>query len=71
MSLTDWSFLVENHESGRRSLNGHDLHCGDCFQIKTMEGIIEVRIEHNSNGWYLVGIAHPLDLDNRMARFHP
>jgi len=42
-------------DSGRYVLAGRDLHCGDCFQILRDGRWIDVRIEHDSNGWYLVG----------------
>jgi hypothetical protein len=44
---------------GRLAIGEHDLHCGDCFQIRTAEDCWhEVRIEHSKDGWYLIGLPH-------------
>jgi hypothetical protein len=49
-------------DNGRLGLNGHEFHCGECFEIfrpiyDTPVGRwVEVRLEHSSD-WYLVGDA--------------
>lgn len=40
--------------SGRCRIGERQLHCGDCFQLNADGHWIDVRIEHNSAGWYLV-----------------
>ncbi|MDE2100718.1 MAG: DUF5348 domain-containing protein [Patescibacteria group bacterium] len=48
--------------SGRFVLQGKELHCGDCFQIKIGPAWHDVRIEHGGSSpnpigkWYLVGV---------------
>ena len=32
----------------------NDLHCGECFKIKINDNFIDVRIEMNEKGWYLI-----------------
>jgi hypothetical protein len=67
------SYLEEDLASGRYVLEGEDLHCGDCFLVKTIEGKwIGTRIEHCSDGWYLVGIPGATrDLNLIEARRYP
>lgn len=35
----------------------HNFHCGDCFEIYYAEDNewVEVRLEMDNNGWYLIG----------------
>lgn len=47
-------------DNGRLGLNGHEFHCGECFEIlRPIYGTqtarwVPVRIEH-SKDWYLIG----------------
>ena len=47
---------------GRYVLQGKELHCGDCFQVRdnnyfTPDGPwLDVRIEMSGGKWYLVGV---------------
>jgi hypothetical protein len=49
-------------------LAGRELHCGDCFQVQRHGQWIDTRIEHNSAGWYLVGIGCNPSLDGLICR---
>jgi hypothetical protein len=44
--------------SGRWSLDGQELHCGDCFQVRISANHpwLDVRIEFGLGAYYLVGI---------------
>jgi hypothetical protein len=66
--------LVFDHDSGRYLIGERELHCGDTFQIRRGEACwMDVRIEHSSRGWYLVGLPPGLDgsyLDEYEARLY-
>ena len=62
--------------NGRVGLNGHEFHCGECFEVfapvygTEIARWREVRIEH-SEDWYLVGDARQGDeLLGLVARRH-
>lgn len=43
-------------DSGRYVLEGQELHCGDCFQVRIDGKWLDVRIElAGKDHWYLVG----------------
>jgi hypothetical protein len=43
-------------QSGRYRLQGKELHCGDCFQIRIGDVWHDVRIEMSGDRWYLHGV---------------
>lgn len=61
------------NDSNRYAIGDTDLHCGDVFQIKDVTGKwMTVRIEMNSNGWYLIdtdGKCHDMPFHAVEARF--
>ena len=65
--------LVYNYESKRYVLDGWELHCGDCFQAKTLGGQwMDVRIEMSAQCWYVVGIpSRGCSLDRLIVRRYP
>lgn len=48
--------------SGRYVLQGRELHCGDCFQVRFIQPDgtdgpwFDVRIEMTGRRWYLIGL---------------
>lgn len=48
-----------NFTDERWAIGPYDLHCGDCFELFDGYKWVPLRIEHNSNGWYLVGAQNP------------
>ena len=59
-------------ESGRYVLQGKELHCGDCFQIRIGDAWHDVRIEMSSDRWYLYGVpaGHTTEPDAYEARLY-
>jgi predicted cupin superfamily sugar epimerase len=52
--MTAFSFIYRG-PGERCAIGGHELHCGETFQLEAKAGQwIDVRIEH-SDDWYLVG----------------
>lgn len=46
-----------NRHSDRYVLEGQELHCGDCFQVRINGNWIDVRIElAGKDHWFLVGL---------------
>ena len=44
-------------DGNRWNVQGRDLHCGDCFQVKIDGAWHDVRIElSGAAGWYLIGL---------------
>jgi hypothetical protein len=70
LRLVDNERLRFDGPSGRYCLGEHALHCGTCIQVLLCGKWLHTRIEHGSNGWYLVGIQH-VSLDGLEARFEP
>lgn len=63
--------------SHRFVLQGKELHCGDCFQVRIGETWHDVRIEMSGpwdkiGSWYLVGVpgGHRTHPDAYEARLH-
>jgi hypothetical protein len=78
-SIENTGVLKFDPASGRYVLVGRELHCGDCFQVYWLPGVSldaicwhDVRIEHNSEGWYLIGLpgAGVNSLEDLPARFY-
>lgn len=67
--------------SGRYVLQGKELHCGDCFQIRISGNPdvpssctwLDVRIEMSGRQWYLWGVpkGHTTEPDAYQARLYP
>jgi hypothetical protein len=50
---------------GRWVLDGWELHCGDCFEVRVGDKWVPTRMEHGA-GWYLTNGGDLLDgLDGR------
>jgi hypothetical protein len=45
----------------------HEFHCGECFEIEISGRWHQVRIEHCSSGWYLIGL--PTHFVNSAQRY--
>jgi hypothetical protein len=59
-----------DEQSNRWCIGEHELHCGDCFKLyPDTAGLppIVVRIEHSSQGWYLLTPYGPTQLSYRKA----
>ena len=57
-------------DSSRYVLDGRDLHCGDCFQVRLDQAWVDTRIELSGrDGWYLYGLPGLL-LDGLQARHY-
>jgi len=48
-------YLKYDGMSGRWTLEGRELHCGECFEARLDGKWVGTRIEY-SHGWYLVGL---------------
>jgi hypothetical protein len=75
-------FCWLDRESGRYVLQGKELHCGDCFQVRvnSVNGVIgadgpwlDVRIEMSGRKWYIYGVpaGHSTEPDAYEARLYP
>ena len=55
--------------SNRWEIGDRELHCGDCFHIYDGNGEhpMPVRIEHASDGWYLITPYGLCRVSNRLA----
>ena len=57
--------LTFNTDTRRWQIGERELHCGACFKLYADDGslpAIQVRIEYNNQGWYLItpyGITKP------------
>lgn len=50
------SRFVYHGEQARCTLDGQELHCGDCFRLVIDDATkLDVRLERTSNDWYLIG----------------
>jgi Domain of unknown function (DUF5348) len=66
-------------QSGRYVLQGKELHCGDCFQVRRNNypqedgPWLDVRIEMSGGKWYLyrVPAGHSQEPDAYEARLYP
>lgn len=52
-NLIKASNLIFDESSGRWTVEGHELHSGDCFQIVWNGEWIWTRIEHSDGKWIL------------------
>ena len=57
------SQMLYNADNDRFTLDGEDLHCGDCLKVLVFNGLsnapewIDTRLEMDgSNNWYLTGL---------------
>jgi len=65
-SATNRLYPLFDRTSGRWVIDGRDIHCGDCFQVRRDDGPWhDVRAEHsNYCGWYLIGLPPKSDTGN-------
>lgn len=62
--------MIFDESSGRWKIGDRELHCGDCFRLfpdRNDLPPIDVRIEHNSDGWYLLSPYGPILPSKRKA----
>lgn len=68
-------YFWHNRDIGRWVIQKHEIHCGDCFQARRDDGPwYDVRAEHDSKGWYLVGLpagSNDRDFDLYEGRLYP
>jgi hypothetical protein len=72
------SFCWLDSSTGRFVLQGKELHCGDCFQVRknnypAPDGPwLDVRIEMSGQRWYLYGVpaGHSTEPDAYEARLY-
>lgn len=72
-------YIWFDSSSGRYVLQGKELHCGDCFQVRVnghpgADGPwLDVRIEMSDRKWYLYGVppGYSTEPDYYEARLYP